>query len=70
MDTLFWVCGLLVVLAGSLFWLWVLVDCANREANTGNTKVVWVLIILIANFPGALVYWFVRRPQRFAELGR
>lgn len=51
-----------------LFWIWVLIDCATKEASEGNTKVVWVIIILFLNLIGALVYFSVRRPQRRREL--
>ena len=30
---------------GSVFWLWMLVDCATTEPAGGNDKIVWVLII-------------------------
>jgi len=57
----------ILFLIGFTFWLSVLVDCAMKESDRGNTKIVWVLIILFANLPGALVYVLVRRPQRLAE---
>ncbi|MEA5449551.1 ATP-dependent metallopeptidase FtsH/Yme1/Tma family protein [Leptolyngbya sp. CCNP1308] len=59
-----------LILLGFLFWLWVLIDCATHESSAGNTKIVWVLIILFANGIGALVYFFFRRPQRRRELGQ
>ncbi|MFG6100033.1 PLD nuclease N-terminal domain-containing protein [Leptothoe sp. ISB3NOV94-8A] len=54
----------------ALFWLWVLIDCATQEASEGNTKIVWTIIILFLNFVGALIYVFVRRPQRRRELAQ
>jgi hypothetical protein len=60
----------LVALVLFLFWLRALIDCATKESNEGNTKVVWVIIIVCANIVGAVVYWLVRRPQRYAELHR
>jgi hypothetical protein len=59
-----------IVLGGLLFWVWVLIDCATNEASEGNTKLVWVLIILFVNLLGAFVYFLVRRPQRLRELGQ
>jgi hypothetical protein len=59
----------LLFLVGLIFWISVLVDCAMKESDQGNTKIVWVLIILFANLPGALAYLLVRRPQRLAESG-
>jgi hypothetical protein len=52
------------------FWIWMLVECATREPETGNAKVVWVIIIVFMNIIGAVIYYFVRRPQRWKELGR
>jgi hypothetical protein len=52
------------------FWIWMLVDCATKEADTGNNKVVWILVIALAHVIGALIYLIVRRPRRIAELGR
>lgn len=60
--------GILGVLMA--FWIWMLVDCATKEKDEENTKIVWVGIILVANWIGALVYLFVRRPQRKKEMGR
>jgi hypothetical protein len=64
--------GLLILcgIAIMAFWVWMLIDCATRESDQGNTKLVWVIIILFANFLGALLYYLVRRPQRWAELQR
>ena len=54
----------------SLFWIWVLVDCITKEPSEGNDKVAWVLFILGVPLVGAVVYYFVRRPERVKELGR
>jgi len=59
-----------IVILGCGFWIWMLVECATKEADTGNTKVVWAIIIVFTNMIGATIYYFVRRPQRWKELGR
>jgi hypothetical protein len=61
---------LFVGLVGTGLWIWMLVDCATKEPDTGNNKVVWILVIALAHFIGALIYLIVRRPRRMAELGR
>ena len=53
-----------------LFWVWMLVDCAIKEPNAGNVKLVWVLIILFTHVLGAALYLSMRRPRRLAEVGR
>ena len=55
---------------GSVFWIWMLIDCAIKEPSDGDDKLIWILIILFTHLIGALVYFFVRRPKRIAEAGR
>jgi len=61
---------LLFVALGFAFWIWMLVDCATKEPSEGNDKLIWVLIVVLGHFIGALIYYFVRRPQRYARYGR
>jgi Phospholipase_D-nuclease N-terminal len=56
-----------IAVLATIFWLWVLVDCLTKESSQGNDKVAWVLFILLVPFIGALVYYFVRRPERIKE---
>jgi len=58
-----------IVLAGTGFWIWTLIDCVTKEPDGGNTKVAWTLIIVLTHFIGALLYFFVRRDRRLAEVG-
>lgn len=57
-------------LAGGAFWVWMLVDCATKEPDSGSTKLVWILIIIFTGLVGAVVYYFARRSRRKSELGR
>ncbi len=52
-----------------VLWLWALVECLTKESHEGNTRIVWVLVILLAPGVGALLYLLVRRPQRWVEPG-
>ena len=56
-------------LVGTVFWIWMLIDCATKETDRDNTKLVWILIIIFTHWIGALIYLLVRRPKRIAELG-
>ena len=47
-----------------MFWIWMIVECATKEPSQGNDKIVWIVIIVFAQLIGALIYYFVRRPQR------
>lgn len=57
---------LLILLAAIVFWIWALVDAArvpdDGAYRTGN-KVVWVLVIALAHFVGAVIYCAVGRPR-------
>ncbi len=57
-------CFGIVGLALTAFWIWMLIDCAQNEPAEGNDKIVWILIIVLLNWVGALIYYFVRRPNR------
>lgn len=60
--------GLAIIAA--LFWVWTLYDCISKEPSEGNDKVAWLLFILFVPVLGALVYYFVRRPERVKAQGR
>ncbi|HLI89803.1 MAG TPA: PLD nuclease N-terminal domain-containing protein [Ktedonobacteraceae bacterium] len=59
-----------VAVVALLFWIWVLVDCLTREPSEGNDKVAWTLFILMVPVIGALIYYFVRRPERIKAVGK
>lgn len=56
-------------LLSTVFWIWMLIDCARHEPREGNDRVVWVLIIAITHLLGALIYYFIRRPERIKTYG-
>ncbi len=60
----------LIALFGTVFWVWVIVDCATNEPSEGNEKVVWLVIIVLANLFGAALYYVARRPERIRLVGR
>ena len=59
-----------IAILSTIFWAIVLVDAATNESKRGNDKIVWVLIILLANLLGAFLYFGIRRKSRIAELSR
>ena len=58
-----------LMLGASIFWVFMIIECATKEATSGNDKLIWILIVIFTHWIGALLYYFVRRPQRIAELG-
>ena len=51
-------------LAVTVFWIKMVIECATKEPDTGNTKIVWIIIVVLGGIVGAGIYYFVRRPQR------
>ena len=43
-------------------WVWMIIDCVSNEPS--ETKIPWILVIVLGNGIGALVYFFYRRPRR------
>lgn len=64
------VLGGLFSLFALVFYFFVLVDCAKNESEEGNTKIVWILIILFTAPLGGIIYYLIRRPERLTTLGR
>ena len=58
-----------VGIAASVFWVVMIIECATKEPAEGNDKLIWILIIVFTHWIGALIYYFVRRPQRIAQFG-
>jgi heme/copper-type cytochrome/quinol oxidase subunit 4 len=65
-----WVIFLGLFLLNPLLLIAALISCVKNESSTDNTKVVWVVIIAVLQWAGALAYFIIRRPQRIRELGR
>lgn len=52
-------------LAVSLLILWVLmlIDCIQRDFSKPDDKIVWILVVVLTGWIGALIYYFmVKRP--------
>ncbi|HBO43676.1 MAG TPA: hypothetical protein DD670_07045 [Planctomycetaceae bacterium] len=61
---------LIINVLGLAFWIWMIVDCAMNEPSAGNDKIIWILVIILASWIGALIYYFVRRPKRISQYGK
>ncbi|MEM7163886.1 MAG: PLD nuclease N-terminal domain-containing protein [Planctomycetota bacterium] len=62
--------AVLLGLLGTVLWVWALVECAMKEPSEGNEKLLWIVVIILTHWIGALIYFLVRRPQRIAQFGR
>lgn len=66
--SLFFLAFVALALAGTVFWILMIIECATKEPSNDNDKLIWILIIIFTHWVGALIYYFVRRPQRIAQL--
>lgn len=58
----------MICLLGTVFWIWMLIDCAKNEPE-GEDRVIWILIIALTHLIGAAIYYFARRRDRMREAG-
>ena len=53
--------GGIISLLASIFWLWMLIDSILNPRLRGTEKIVWVLVVLLLNVLGAVIYFFIGR---------
>lgn len=67
-DSMFWFWPFAAIFTGAFFlvgilvfafWVWMIVDCARRNFNQDIEKIVWILVIVLATWIGALIYLLV-----------
>lgn len=56
---------LLVLGLGSVFWIWMIVECATKERDPD--RLVWIIIVVFTHVIGATIYFVVQRPRRIAR---
>lgn len=61
---------LAIFIGGTILWIWVIVDCATKEPSEGNDKLIWIMIIVLTHWIGALIYLLSRRPKRIEQYGK
>lgn len=49
----------LINIAGLIFWVVMLIDLIKRTFKNENEKLVWVIVIVVAGWVGALIYYFM-----------
>jgi len=55
---------ILVILA-IVFWIFMIVDAAQREFKQENDKVLWILIVVLTGIIGAIIYYFmIKKPNK------
>ncbi len=64
---LFFIVFAIIMLAFFAVFVWGLVDALRRSdeewAAAGQSKWLWVVVILVAGVIGVVLYWFMVRPK-------
>jgi uncharacterized Tic20 family protein len=59
--------GVLMLLLGLgylVFWVYTLVDIINGQFRDPSMKVVWIVVVIFAQFIGPIIYWLISRSQK------
>ncbi|MDO8460715.1 MAG: PLDc N-terminal domain-containing protein [Nanoarchaeota archaeon] len=49
----------IIIILAIIFWIWMIVDCAQRKFKNETEKIVWIIVITLASWIGSLIYYFV-----------
>ena len=60
---------LITVFLGIIPTIVALIDIVRNEF-TGNNKIVWLLVVLLGNFLGALLYFIIGRTQKLSATNK
>ena len=50
-------------LASFVFWIVEIIDAARRQWPDPNTKIIWLLVVVLGHGIGAIVYFFAGKPS-------
>jgi uncharacterized membrane protein YidH (DUF202 family) len=64
LEILFLLCLLPLGLLSLAFWIWMLVDAAQNRGLDQTERIVWVIVVALLHFLGAVIYFFAGRPKR------
>jgi hypothetical protein len=57
----------IILAIGSLIlWIWALIDAIQNPGLNSNERLIWVLVILLTQVLGAIIYLLIGRKRRAA----
>ncbi len=51
----------MVSLFGFVFWIWLILDCIQRDFREPMMKVVWIVLMIALPLIGSLLYFFLEK---------
>jgi TctA family transporter len=59
-----WFVMIIACLLLFILWIFMIIDVAKREFKKENDKIVWILVVVLAGFIGAIIYYFaIKKPD-------
>jgi predicted metal-binding membrane protein len=55
---------LLLGIAALILWLWALIHAIQNPSLSGNERLIWILVIVLTSWIGALIYLAIGRQRR------
>ena len=49
-----------------ILWIWALIDAIQNPALSSNERIVWILVIVLTNWLGAVIYLLIGRNRSVA----
>lgn len=62
--------AILISLAILAFWIYCIIEVATKEPAEDPNKIIWLLVVILINPIGGIIYLLVRRPERRRKYGR
>ena len=56
---LFWIVIIGLFIGLFVFWIMMIVDVAQRKFPEQNQQLTWILVVVLASYIGAIIYYFV-----------
>jgi len=54
----------LIFLAGTILWFWMLIDVIVSDFKDNTEKAIWILVLLLTGLIGAIIYFIVVKNKR------
>jgi len=51
-------------LVATAFWIWMLISAIQNKGLDETEKIVWIIVIALTHWIGALIYFFIGHPKR------
>lgn len=65
---LFWIVIVGLLIGLFVFWIMMIVDVAQRKFPEQNQQLVWILVVVLASYIGAIIYYFVIKRKDKAQV--